>query len=178
MRGGRTKRVLAFALLLAAGCGYRALHSGESYERLHVSLARAHVANAAAADDVLAGVREALAREGALASGDGYPRVEVEVLRADEVSEAIAGGAAPAARSSSVGLVARAWIVRDAGGDRERDTGDVRALGAVAPGADARTDLLQHDDAARAVARRLGRKLAARLLGHPAISEDALGGAP
>jgi hypothetical protein len=169
---------LVACILLTASCGYRALHSGEAYERLHVSLARARIANAAAADDVLIGVREELARDAALASGDGYPRVEVEIVRADEVSEAIAGGAAPRARSSSVGLVARAWVVRAPGGERERDTGDVRALDAVAPGADARTDLLQYDEAQRAVARRLGRKLGARVLGHPAMSDDALGAGP
>jgi hypothetical protein len=163
-------------LLSLTGCGYHALHGGDADARLHVTMVRSHVANAAAADEVVQGVREALARDGALAPGDGYPRVEVEVLRADEVSEAIAGGAVPAARSSSVGIIARGWIVRFPGADAERDTGDLRALDAVAPAVDPRKDLLQHEDALRSVARRLGRRLGARILGHPTAGEEAAGG--
>ena len=79
------------------------------------------VPDAVASDEVLAGVREELARGGALASGDGYPRCEVEILRADEASEGIAaapdaaGRLQPQSRATRVGLVARAWVLRAPG---------------------------------------------------------------
>src|SRR5205085_8553735 len=105
---------------------------------LHVVLVRSVVPHAVASDEVVSGVREELAREGALAAGDGYPRVEIEVLRVDETSDAIAaahpvagGRAVPAARATEVGVVARAWIVETRGADPVRDTGDVRALDLV-----------------------------------------------
>src|SRR5215831_5383803 len=121
---------LALALGLVSACGYRSLYSGQGGAHLHVVLVRSAVVDAVAADEVVTGLREALARDGSLEPGDGYPRVEVEVLRADEASEGIAaptGAAAPAARGVEVGLVARAWIVAAAGAQAERDTGDVRA---------------------------------------------------
>jgi hypothetical protein len=161
------------ALAALAGCGYqpmRSVQSGES--RLHVALVRADVAEPTAADEVTSGVREELAQEGALAAGEGYPRVEVEVLRTDETSDGIVDIAgAPAARATEVGLVARAWIVAEPGGARVRDTGDVRAEDLVAVDPEARADALHHADALRAVARRVGARLARRVLGQPAIAD-------
>jgi hypothetical protein len=155
-----------------------------------VVIVRAGVADSMAAGEVASGVREELAREGALAAGSGYPRVEIEVTRIDEASDAIAaatgataGTRVPQARATEVGVVARAWVVRGAGGERERDTGDVRAL--VAEGVTANTeatasadstaiDALRHDDAVRAAARTTGVRLARRILGRPAPEVDLL----
>jgi len=142
-------RLLAAAVVLTVGCGYHAVYGGQT-ERLRVVLLRSLVPDAVATDEVVSGVREALAREGALAAGEGYPRVEVEVLRADESSEGVAAASAalggsqasnvtatangvssqtgPRARGTEVGLVARACLVRAEGGPCERDTGDVRAM--------------------------------------------------
>jgi len=151
------------------------------------------VADAVACADVVGGVREALAKEGALAAGDGYPRIEVEVLRDDESSEGIAApgdGGLPAsvsqgarARATEVGLVARAHLVRTPGGPEERDTGDARAMDLVASDVtqgipDPRADLLHHEDALRLVARRLGERLALRILGVPTASDEGMGREP
>jgi hypothetical protein len=161
-----------------AACGYRSTTAGASGEHLHVALASSSVAGAVATDEVVAGVRAALARAGSLEPGDGYPRCEIEVLRADEASEGIearpnaTGELVPRARATRVGILARAWIVRTRGGPRERDTGDVRAIETLGATGDARTATLAHEDALRAAARRAGRILATSLLGLPAASED------
>jgi hypothetical protein len=157
-------------------------------------LLRSLVPDAVATDEVLSGVREALAREGALAAGEGYPRVEVEVLRQDEASEGIAapsaalGGSAtsaggpsgPRARGTEVGLVARACLVRSKGGPCERDTGDVRAMDLAASdvtaGApDVVSDAFHHRDAMRGVGKRLGERLALHILGEPTANDEAVG---
>jgi hypothetical protein len=172
-------------------CGYHAVYGGQDGERLHVKVMRSMVPDAIAADEVAAGVREQLAREGALEAGEGYPRVEIEVLRADETSEGIAAGtgaagaAAPVARGTGVALVARAWLARSPDAPPERDTGDVRAEESIAvdeiaqagqPGPttalDPRASSFHRADALRAAGRRLGRKLALRVTGQPAASED------
>jgi hypothetical protein len=148
--------------------------------RLHVKLVRTFVPDAVASDEVAAGVREELAREGALEAGDGWPRAEIEVLRADEASDAIAAGAAgPVARGIDVGMVARAWIAPAPGASPEHDTGDTRArelisVDETAGALDPRASGFHQADALRAAARRLGQKLARRLMGHPASSEDAV----
>lgn len=172
----------AFALLLASGvlasCGYQPVHGGASREHLHVVLSESKVPDAVASDEVLAGVREELARGGALAAGAGYPRCEVEVLRADESSEGVSatpeadGRLAPQSRATRVGLVARAWVLRTPGGERERDTGDVRAFEIVAVAPDARSSTFRHSDALRAAGRRVGKRLAARILGIPAPTDE------
>jgi hypothetical protein len=170
-----------YLLALWTACGYRPLYAEPEGERLHVVLSRSLIANAAAADEVVSGAREQLARDGALAPGDGYPRLEIEVLRADESSEGVSAVAGlPRARATEVGLVARAWIVRTQHGAFERDTGDVRATDAVAIDThagqlDARADALHHEDALRAVARRVGRRLALRVLGFPVASDESIG---
>lgn len=168
------------ALLLAAlcACGYQPVYAAHP-PRLHVVIVRSRVPDAVAVDEVASGLREELARAGALQDGQGYPRVEVEVLRADEASEGIAAGASgPVARGTDVGVVARAWIVPAEGADRVSETGDVRAEESIAvdqaPGSagDPRASVFHVADARAAAARRLGRKLGARVLGQPAASED------
>jgi hypothetical protein len=177
-------REAALALALAsaaAACGYRPVASGKDAGRLRVVLVRSEVADAVAADEVVSGLREALARDGALAPGSGYPRVEVEVLRADEASAGIAapaGAASPAARGVEAGIVARAWIVPAAGTEAVHDTGDLRASDLVAtdlgPGGvpDPRADLFHHADALRAAARRVGERLGLKVLGHPSVGDE------
>jgi len=172
--------LLAVASAASAACGYTPVHAGFQGEgkQLHVALAGSSVPDAVASDEVLASVREELARYGLLAPGDGYPRCEIEILRADESSEGIAaaGGAGealvPQSRATRVGMVGRAWVVRAAGSARERDTGDLRALETIAVASDARAATFRHGDALRAAGRRLGRRLASRLAGLPAASEE------
>jgi hypothetical protein len=173
----RAVAILTFLQLLAS-CGYRPIYGGAGRERLHVKVVRTLVPDATAVDEVADGMREELARAGALASGDGYPRAEVEVLRADETSEGVAASSSgPIARAVDVGVVARAWIVLAAGGPQQSDTGDVRCDEVItvdrSGGAlDPRAAVFHDADARRAAARRLGRKLAAKLEGYPAANEE------
>jgi hypothetical protein len=190
-------RAAALAAALAWGCGYHAVYGGET-ERFRVVLVRSLIPDAIASDEVVSGVREALARDGALAGGEGYPRIEVEVLRADEGSEGIAAPSAalggsvsgtgpgsssaqgPRARGTEVGLVARACLVRANGGTCERDTGDMRAMDLAASdltaGApDVASDAFHHRDVLRGVGKRLGDRLARHILGDPTASDEAIG---
>jgi hypothetical protein len=168
------------ALLLTCACGYRSVYAAGPPGKLHVKVVRSLVADTVAADEVASGVREELARAGALEAGEGYPRVEIEVLRGDETSEGVAAGASgPLARGTDVAVVARAWVATAERAPPQADTGDMRAEesiavdeAAAAGGADPRASFFHHADASRAAARRLGRKLAARLLGQPSASED------
>ena len=165
----------AFVLLSSLGaCGYQPVHEARGDERLSVSLATSMVPDAAVTDEVLVGMREELAKNGALASSsDAYPRCEIEVLRADEASEGIAAvDGEPSARATRVGIVARAWIVRTKDGPHERDTGDVRTMETVASAPDARTATFRHSDALKAAGRRAGRRLASRVMGLPSASDD------
>lgn len=173
-------RLVGLAALAAAACGYRPIAGGGEgeHERFAVVLASTQLPDAVASDEVVAGVRDELARAGSLAGGSGYPRCEIEVLRADEASEGIAAAQAvpggpllPDARATRVGIVARAWIVRSKDGARERDTGDVRAIEVVAVAPDARAATFRHGDALRVAGRRTGRRIGLRLLGLPAASE-------
>ena len=167
-------RLLALALLLLSACGYQSVHEARGDERLSVTLATSMVPDAAVTDEVLVGMREELAKNGALAaSADAYPRCEVEVLRADEASEGISAvDGQPSARAARVGIVARAWVVRAKDGPRERDTGDVRTMETVAVARDATTATFRHSDALKAAGRRAGRRLASRLMGLPSASDD------
>lgn len=174
------RRILAtvsIALAALSACGYRSVNGGDAPERFAVVLTSSNVPDAVASDEVVAGVRDELARAGALRSGESYPRCEIEVLRADEASEGIAatpnadGALMPTARATRVGVVARAWIVRSKDGSRERDTGDVRALEVVAVASEARAATFQHADALRAASRRVGRRMGSRILGTPSASD-------
>lgn len=174
VRPGLGPRVgLSIAVLLLSACGYRAVYGGVAPERLHVRLHAAPVAGVVVADEVVSGARETLAREAALAPGDGWPALEIDVTRIDETSTGIAADPnGPLARASTRGVVARAWVVVSKNAPAERDTGDLRAEETLAVQASAPADALAQEDAARAAARRLGRKLALRVLGHPAATES------
>jgi hypothetical protein len=170
---------VALAALASTACGYRAVYGGAGVtSRLHVVLVRTLVPDVVASDEVVAGLREELARAAALEAGDGFPRVEVEVLQAGETSEGIsAGPAGPVSRATNVGLAARAWIVRAAGAPAESDTGDLRAIETVAvdesaAGPDPRASAFHEVDALRAAARRLGRTLGDKVIGLPGAGDD------
>jgi hypothetical protein len=141
-----------------------------------VHLVMESVSSSLVAQEVVRGVRDALAQEGALAPGEGYPRLEVEVLRTDESSEGIVQaltpqGGVPRARATDLAVVARAWIVRRAGAESELDTGDVRGEGLVgSPLGDSGREVWQREDSLRAIARRLGGRIALRILGHPTVT--------
>ena len=172
--------VLTVALLVQAttACGYRAVY-GAAGERFHVKVVRMAAVDAVACDEVASGVREELARAGAVEAGEGYPRVEIEVLRFVESSEGIADvSAQPEARGTDVAVRARAWIVRRAGGAEERDTGDVQASEIIAVderagSPDPRADVFHLPEARRAAARRVGHALAKRILGLPVVSVES-----
>ncbi|HEX4447960.1 MAG TPA: hypothetical protein VH044_14530 [Polyangiaceae bacterium] len=180
--GGLALGVSLLACLLTCGCGYRAVYGSIREPPLHVKLVRTLIPDVVASDEVATGLREELAREGTLAAGEGFPRIEVEVLRADESSEGIAAGpGGPVARGTDVGIAARAWIVRAPGAPPESDTGDLRAeetiavdetTGSAGTEPDPRASAFHEADALRAAARRLGRRLAYKVTGQPAASDD------
>jgi hypothetical protein len=164
--------------MMALSCGYQPVY-GPPREPLHVKVVGSRVADPVAADEVASGVREALARAGALAPGEAYPRVEIEVLRADEASEGVqATASGPVSRATDVAIVARAWVASGEGAEPRAATGDMRAEETLAvdegaTGPDPRASGFHHADALRAAARRLGRALGARVLGLPAASEES-----
>jgi hypothetical protein len=172
-----TRRFLCIALTALLACGYHPVHGGPPAERFSVVLASTNVPDVAASDEVVAGVRDEFARLGVLHDGGSYPRCEIEVLRVDESSEGIRAAKnddkvlLPVARATRVGVVARAWIIRSKDGPRERDTADMRASGTASVASDARTATFQQVDAVRAAGRRVGRALAARVLGLPVSSD-------
>lgn len=165
-----------FLALSLAGCGYAAVHGAKrDVAPLPVVLVESQVSDALVGEELRAGVRDALAREGLLGTGTGYPRVEVEILRIDRSPLGIAAqGDVPQARGFAVIVTGRAWIATAKGAYIE-DTGDVRAetpRGASGGGA---SEIALDVDASRSAARRLGRILGRRLLGEPAPSEEGLG---
>jgi hypothetical protein len=181
-RGASSKVALSAALLLGA-CGYHPLYGGEAAERLGVVGTTPLVADASVVAEVEAGVRAGLARAGGLREGKGYPRAVVEVLRIDAASEGIAetsglgatpGTTGPLARGTRIGILGRAWVERGPDMPKERDTGDVRTVEVMAVEGDARLEALRLDDASRAAARRLGQRLARRLLGEPDAPDDGM----
>lgn len=184
MRCSSVRAALVLLVPAVAGaCGYRPLYGGEGVERLGVASASPLVADTAVVAAVEAGVRAGLARAGGLKEGSGYPRAVVEVLRIDAASEGIAvagglgalpGSSGPLARGTRIGVLGRAWVERTPDGPRERDTGDVRAVEVMAVEGDARLEALRRDDASRAAARRLGERLARRLLGEPDAPDDGM----
>jgi hypothetical protein len=100
------------------------------------------------------------------------------VLRADEESDGIAAASGgPRARATDLALVARAWITEEPGSASRRDTGDMRAsevatVDVMSGNLDARGSGFHRRDALRAAARRLGQKLARKLMGKPAASDE------
>jgi len=164
------------ALAILCACGYQPLYASAGGEAYHVHLARNRTASAIVAQEVLRGAREELAKEGALAAGDdGYPRLEIEVLRADETSEGVTAiaspdGPVPRATASDLAVVARGFVARRAGGAAELDTGDMRADAAAAVPQTASAEIWQREDSLRAVAHRLGGRIALKILGHPVVT--------
>ena len=170
----------ALALVVAA-CGYHAVY-GQARSRGCTSCSCGRSCpDVVASDEVAAGLREELARAGALEAGEGFPRVEIEVLRADEASEGIAAGAngprrARDRRGPGCARVDCAGGRRAAGerhgrfarrgGDRRRRVGRRRP--------DPRASAFHDADALRAAARRLGRRLGDRVTGQPASSDDGI----
>jgi hypothetical protein len=177
-----------------ASCGYRPLYGGDrADERFCVVGTTPLVADASVVAEVQAGMRSGLSRGGALRSGKTYPCVVVEVLRIDATSEGISavpggsrrespgglpispGGApSPLARGTRVGVLARAWVERAAGAVHERETGDLRTADVMQAEGDARLEAFRLDDALRAAARRLGQRLARRVLGEPDAPDDGM----
>src|SRR5436190_1880915 len=84
------------------------------------------------------------------------------------------GPLAPLARGTRVGVVARAWVERAPGGAHERETGDMRVVDVMQAEGDARLEGLRLDDTSRAAARRLGERLARRVLGEPDAPDDGM----
>ncbi len=177
--GARFANILAVvAAGLLAACGYRPLYGGERGDRFCVVGVSPLVADSAVVSEVEAGVRAGLARAGGLRSGADYPRVVVEVLRVDAASEGIKAvpgtPTMPLARATRVGVLARAWVQKAPDGPKERDTGDLRAVDVMQVEPDARLEALRLDDATRASARRLGERLARRVLGEPDAPDDGM----
>jgi len=191
---GRFAVVLAALTLVVGACGYRPLYGGaQGDERFAVTGVSPLVADASVVAEVEAGVRAGLARAALLRAGGGYPRVVVEVLRIDTQSEGIAavpggvrppevggvivggsGPLAPLARATRIGVMARAWLERADGAPKERQTGDLRTVDVLQVESDARLEALRLDDASRAAARRLGERLARRVLGEPEAPDDGM----
>lgn len=175
------KSRLAFVLVactLLSGCGYRLVHGGEDRERLRPVLGRIAISDAVAADEVVAGARETLAREGAL-GGPHDHRLVLEIVRIDEAADSISSqGGVASARGLTVSVLGRGLVQDGAGGAELRDTGDMRATVTIRTADSARADTFTHDDAVRAAARRLGQKLALRAMGEPVSSEDGEGRLP
>ena len=62
--------------------------------------------------------------------------------------------------------------MRAPGAERERDTGDVRAVETVAVVGDARSATFRQSDALRVAGRRVGKRLAGRIMGFPSPSDE------
>jgi hypothetical protein len=190
----RTSLLRSILLLGLVSCGYRPLYGGSSGEdRFCVVSLSPLVADLAVVTQVEAGLRAGLAERGGLRGGGGYPRVVVEVLRIDAASAGIAavpggtrgtvvgglplatgGPPSPLARGTRIGVLARAWVERTPEGAHERDTGDQRAVETMTAEPDAKLESLRLDDASRAAARRLGRRLARKVLGEPDAPDDGI----
>ncbi len=163
---------IAFGVL---GCGYRTLDASRDPAAPFAvvgAIPRAPSAGAAAAAE--AGARSELARAGVLATGAqasaGAAAIEIELVRVEEEGVGIAvdpgAGAAPLARGLRVTVTGRARLW--AAGELLRETGDVRASLTVSRGqGDAAAMAAAREDAARLAGRRLGERLARRILGIP-----------
>jgi hypothetical protein len=171
--------VKRMATLLAiwglAGCGYQAVYSGTPPgTRLSVTSATHQVAESAAIDAVLTGVRQGLAEQGVLASGEGHPTLVVEVVRVDEVARGLiaempAGDSLTPTTSRGAGLavVARGWVVEHPGASPSRDTTNVRRQATYAHAPGAVVDAIVRREALRAAGMETGRALARWVLGEP-----------
>jgi hypothetical protein len=159
----------AFALLLP-GCGYH-LANGAS-EAFSPELGEVSSPHPTVAAALLDGARAELARHGALAASGGAV-LRVDLLRVDERAEGlVSGGSAAAVSSFGATPVARAVRVTVVGrarldGARVRDTGDVEASDVVATATTSAGGQIAADAVAEAAARRLGARLARKIIGLP-----------
>ena len=160
--------------VLTLSCGYRSEQAIAEASLLCVRAAPPKVPDASAIEGVLDGAREELSRHDSL--GSSYPCLVVEVLRIDETGTGVsagAGSAQPFARGVSLSVVARGWVEQSPAGAPSRDTGDVRRTARAAVVPEGAADSIRHGDELRAAGERVGRALAARVLGLPEPADEA-----
>jgi hypothetical protein len=163
-------------VVLAVGCGYRALYGHSDGERLAVQVGRVLVPEALAAQSVASGARAELSAAGLLGSGADGSRLVVDLLRVDELSRGIhvqRAGSQPAAAGMSVAVTARGRVFQAGAQEPRFDTGDVRRAVQIAGDADSRADSAVHDEAVRDAAERAGRAVARAALGVPEPADEA-----
>jgi hypothetical protein len=163
----------AFAV---AGCGYLSVFSSPSAaETLTVEAAPFAAPDLGAVQAALAGARAELSRAGQLRSGDAYPRLMLELVRIDELPAGmVSSSLAPVGRGSNVGVTGHAWVLERDGGERLRDTGDVRRVETVAQDGTPVPDSVAFAMAAHSAAREVGAALARRAMGAPEPSVDPM----
>lgn len=180
----RSRALAAVFALVVASCGYRPLvahdttaRGGEPASgRLAVVRGVGLAPYPAAADALVGAFSSRLAEARELRSGEGYPRVEIELLRVDELAEGIAEvGGSPLGRGVRIVVVGRARVVRAPGEEPAFDTGDVSANVVASASGPAASALVVRDEAAVGAARALGRRLAERVLGLPAPTDEGRG---
>jgi hypothetical protein len=163
-------RLVLIALAIAtAGCGYSLANTPDAaLTPFTVRAAAATMPDAAVSTAAIEGAEGELARAGLLAArGDGTV-LTIAVVRVDERSEGIAAGssasAAPVARGIRLTIVGRATAPAGASG-AARDSGDVEVSEVFSAGGSAAIGILSRDEAAQRAGRRLGERLARRVLG-------------
>lgn len=164
-------------LALLSGCSYRSIYAeSPGKQTLSVGTPKSRVAYLAAAVGAVDGLRAELSARAAYNCSDGYPRVELEVLRIDEhpLGILVAPGGVPLARGSRISVTAQAWVVEQPGAEPTRRSGDLRRSAAYGHAPAAAADSVEREKALRGAARALGQALAARILGLPVATDDAL----
>lgn len=168
MKLSRPARLFAAATAAGIlGCGYTLANTPR--DALGPFLVRA--SGATTPDDTataaaIEGAQRELARAGLLsARGEGTP-LTITVLRVDERSEGIAEGAstAPAARGIRLTIVGRARA-GDADRPPARDSGEVTVTEVFARSGSAALGIVGRGEAEARAGRRLGERLARRVLG-------------
>jgi hypothetical protein len=171
---GFLSRFVVALSVLTLSCGYRSEQAIAEASLLCVRSAPPKLPDASALEAVLDGAREELSHHGSL--GSSYPCLVVEVLRVDETGTGVSAGARsgqPFARGVSLGVLARGWVEQSPGGTPSRDTGDVRRSARAAVVPEGPADSIRHGDELRAAGERVGRALAARVLGLPEPADEA-----
>lgn len=184
-RLGLAGLLVALSFLFSLGCGYSPLYaSRDPLGPFAVAGGPHRIPSAVAAVAAEAGARAELARAGMLASCSPRSSSEcsvilIEILRLEEETAGIAadgspfaGPPAPMARGLRVTVTGRARLVAR-GADAARDTGDVRSSFVLGRGdGDAASISVAREEAVRIAARRLGERLAGRILGVPDASDE------
>jgi hypothetical protein len=168
----------ALVIVCFTACGYRPAYGTDAHSGYSVTASTFRTPSLDAVEATLSGVRAGLSQAGSLTPGDSFPTVVVELLRVDEVPVGLAatgsGEPSPLARGSAVGVVARAWVLREAGSLPIRDTGDMRRVEYVAQGAASAGAGFGYATAVRGAARKVGEALARRILGEVEPTDDPL----